>query len=287
MPAAALPAAGPKAGPQPGAQEIAARVNAGLAQQQGLAHLAQPQAVPAPQGVSVAAVQAGIVQQQAAFGQAQALLRPLAPAPQPAPERDAELEKAIAELDALYLTSSDPPRPVEAMQPEDVACMLRGLGLGQYAGAVGMSRVGGADLMSASDDDLCELGIVLGLHRRKLRGHLDAFRANGGVPSALLQRQDLAANRPTAGAPTTIEHLPQLAPAGSQPGRPGGAFTPGLPHNPNNACCLCLDAPKTHIVLPCGHKCLCAACASGFDEGGGRFCPLCRCPMDRVQRVFE
>ena len=56
MPAAALPAAGPKAGPQPGAQEIAARVNAGLAQQQGLAHLTQPQAVPAPQGVSVAAV---------------------------------------------------------------------------------------------------------------------------------------------------------------------------------------------------------------------------------------
>ena len=26
-------------------------------------------------------------------------------------------------------------------------------------------------------------------------------------------------------------------------------------------CSVCLTEPKTHLLVPCGHKCLCAACA--------------------------
>ena len=66
-----------------------------------------------------------------------------------------------------------------------MTALLHGLDLGQYANAIAIARVNGADLNTASDDDLCELGIVLGLHRRKLCGHLDDFE-RGGVPTALL-----------------------------------------------------------------------------------------------------
>ena len=76
-------------------------------------------------------------------------------------------------------------RPIDSLTPEDVTALLRGLDLGQYANAIAIARVGGADLNAASDDDLCELGIVLGLHRRKLRGHLDDFERTG-VPTALV-----------------------------------------------------------------------------------------------------
>lgn len=93
------------------------------------------------------------------------------------------------------------------------------------------------------------------------------------VPSALLQRQDGGAALP-ASPPQQQQSMGGLQAAG------------GLQVDAKS-CCLCLDAPKTHIVLPCGHKCLCASCAAGFHEGGGRFCPLCRSPMDRVQQVFE
>ena len=62
-------------------------------------------------------------------------------------------------------------------------------------------------------------------------------------------------------------------------------------------CVICLDAPKTHLLLPCGHKCVCAGCApdfaSNFDDGGwqrvGRQpqCPLCREDVLQVARVWE
>lgn len=38
-------------------------------------------------------------------------------------------------------------------------------------------------------------------------------------------------------------------------------------------CVVCLDAPKTRIMVPCGHFCLCDACNAQLRK---RACPICR-----------
>ena len=52
-----------------------------------------------------------------------------------------------------------------------------------------------------------------------------------------------------------------------------------------SACVICLDAPKSHVLLPCGHKCLCGACAA--ESARPPFCPICRAPIGQAVRVFE
>jgi len=41
-----------------------------------------------------------------------------------------------------------------------------------------------------------------------------------------------------------------------------------------NECVVCLDAPKAVVLVPCGHKCLCEACAERILVGEP--CPVCR-----------
>ena len=60
-------------------------------------------------------------------------------------------------------------------------------------------------------------------------------------------------------------------------------------------CVICLSEPKTFLCSPCGHKCLCKACADAYrriDEDGwvrqGKTeCPLCRRSVKSVMRVWE
>ena len=54
-------------------------------------------------------------------------------------------------------------------------------------------------------------------------------------------------------------------------------------------CVVCLDNTKTHAVLPCMHKCLCAACAEEMQNaaGGAMVCPICREPVASCRRVYE
>ena len=51
-------------------------------------------------------------------------------------------------------------------------------------------------------------------------------------------------------------------------------------------CVICLDAPRTHALVPCGHKCLCGACVAGYQSAGAK-CPLCRAPCTGTMRVFD
>ena len=57
---------------------------------------------------------------------------------------------------------------------------------------------------------------------------------------------------------------------------------PSSPFDVLNECVVCMDAPRTHLVAPCGHKCLCEACANGLMD-----CPICRNPALCIVRVFE
>jgi hypothetical protein len=51
-------------------------------------------------------------------------------------------------------------------------------------------------------------------------------------------------------------------------------------------CVICMNNPQTHIIIPCGHKCLCEKCSIEYLEKIN-ICPICRQNVQKLQRVFE
>jgi hypothetical protein len=60
------------------------------------------------------------------------------------------------------------------------------------------------------------------------------------------------------------------------------------PHSDDDEdqCVLCLDAPKDHIIAPCGHQCVCGACAEKLKKARHPLCPFCRAPISSTFKVF-
>ena len=54
----------------------------------------------------------------------------------------------------------------------------------------------------------------------------------------------------------------------------------------DDLCCVCLDNRKTCAVFPCGHLCLCGACAKDEKKLEGK-CPVCRGPARDVRRTYS
>lgn len=55
-----------------------------------------------------------------------------------------------------------------------------------------------------------------------------------------------------------------------------------------SVCCICNDHPPTHVLVPCGHVCLCLdpACVEPFLQKRQSTCPLCRADFDGVHRIY-
>ena len=83
--------------------------------------------------------------------------------------------------------------------------------------------------------------------------------------------------RTTAPACSCPEHRALLAPPTETV-----AHRLGGDESDASLCVICIDAARTHALLPCGHKCLCSECAVGQ-----RRCPLCRSEVEGVVRVWE
>ena len=47
-------------------------------------------------------------------------------------------------------------------------------------------------------------------------------------------------------------------------------------------CVVCFERAKTHMVFPCGHRCLCAGCSELMADA----CPMCRGPIMGICKVF-
>jgi len=51
-------------------------------------------------------------------------------------------------------------------------------------------------------------------------------------------------------------------------------------------CIICLDAPVTHLFVPCGHMVACARCAEMVMRNAEQVCPVCRTPASSVCKFF-
>lgn len=46
-------------------------------------------------------------------------------------------------------------------------------------------------------------------------------------------------------------------------------------------CVVCMAKPPSHVIIPCGHLCLCMACSVALEQ-----CPICRARVQATMRVF-
>jgi len=62
----------------------------------------------------------------------------------------------------------------------------------------------------------------------------------------------------------------------------------GRPHPDaeETMCVVCFDAHKDHIIVPCGHMCVCASCAEKLTKTRTPTCPVCREPIIQTMKVF-
>ena len=66
-----------------------------------------------------------------------------------------------------------------------------------------------------------------------------------------------------------------------------GVAPPAAPQLEEELCVVCMDAPKQHIILPCGHQCVCEACAQQLTQTTSPSCPVCRAPIRETTRVYR
>lgn len=52
-------------------------------------------------------------------------------------------------------------------------------------------------------------------------------------------------------------------------------------------CVVCLEEAPTHVMVPCGHQCVCGGCAGSIGRNCHDKCPVCREPVLMGIRVFK
>mmetsp|Transcript_20415 Transcript_20415/g.43147 ORF Transcript_20415/g.43147 Transcript_20415/m.43147 type:complete len:298 (-) Transcript_20415:783-1676(-) len=68
-----------------------------------------------------------------------------------------------------------------------------------------------------------------------------------------------------------IQSLWMSRPAPPAPAPAEPRWMPLQEENMEDNCVVCLDAAKTHLLVPCGHQCVCSCCARALSS-----CPICR-----------
>ena len=51
-------------------------------------------------------------------------------------------------------------------------------------------------------------------------------------------------------------------------------------------CAICLEAPQTHVFLPCGHVCACQQCSSKVMARRKKKCPICNQIAEKTAELF-
>lgn len=106
------------------------------------------------------------------------------------------------------------------------------------------------------------------------------------VVAELLSKQDQPPSKQTITAPARIAATAAVCVGGGGVGSKGvGSKTSVVDDEIEIECVMCMDAPKTHVFVPCGHMCVCSACAATI-MGAKKECPQCRGAATHCMQVF-
>lgn len=113
--------------------------------------------------------------------------------------------------------------------------------------------------------------------------------ASANVPEGM--RSDSSKCSISASTPPPREHLlhQSVAPAcdthtGGRAADTASAVMPSYPSTLED-CVVCMDNTRSHVLVPCGHCCVCESCAELIRMQGGA-CPTCRGETTQAIRLF-
>jgi len=113
---------------------------------------------------------------------------------------------------------------------------------------------------------------------RNSRGFLplDAARVNYLRESPHRERVLLVLG--SSGAAASPAEEPRAEGADEFPNQPERRFDSGV-------CVVCMEKPADHIVVPCGHACVCGPCAISVLSRG--LCPMGRCRIGAIRKIED
>ena len=145
----------------------------------------------------------------------------------------------------------------------------------------------------------------LSLSRLRCAGHehlLDLFEEQLDEPEGLLQRLDPSlgpAEWEALGAVVRTLHgvihrcleprrkrratIEELVPVFEEA---RGTAASGDESAAQEECVICLERPKSHVIIPCGHRCCCEICSAMLLSQRKR-CPMCQGPCESILRVWD
>ena len=65
--------------------------------------------------------------------------------------------------------------------------------------------------------------------------------------------------------------------------RPAAAISAPSP----GECMVCMDAAVSHVMIPCGHLCVCEQCVAILRVNPCQTCPHCRSSMQKVYIIWR
>jgi hypothetical protein len=123
-----------------------------------------------------------------------------------------------------------------------------------------------------------------------IRGAIDVKTYSAtDVDKLAAARAKKAAAKPSKKRAAAAPPKKKRAAAAAPPEKRARAKQPAPPQEPKeeDECAICFaDASRTHLCFPCGHKCVCASCASTHLSASGSRCPICRAEITATVQVF-
>ena len=170
------------------------------------------------------------------------------------------------------------PRALTSLSVAEVGRLLGALDLGQFAPVFMQKHIAGPDLQMIRDNDLKELGVDLAVHQRRLMASLNSMREEGVAPH-LLRAALMAA--PAVGHDGDEDD--EWVYPSEWANEPAPEAASVSLNDCNLQCVICLDAKRDHVLLPCGHLCICGSCSPHL----GLQCPVCRADVGSIHKVFD
>jgi hypothetical protein len=74
-------------------------------------------------------------------------------------------------------------------------------------------------------------------------------------------------------------------PSAASPEVPAGSADPPVPPEDLEPCAVCLEEPRSALLVPCGHMAMCVECADKVLHGSRPICVVCREPIEKILRA--
>ena len=154
------------------------------------------------------------------------------------------------------------------MEEHAVACALQGFH---------MTAEPEPDRKPSADDEAGEVG-----WRAEITGRIDEMERQ--KEAAVAEEDYLTAAEIKRSIAELVEQREALERAVNEEEKKWSSAAAGPEES--DECVICMDQRKTHTMVPCGHICVCQACADWVTEEG-ETCPICRAPVTTTMAVYR